>query len=201
MQPKCELKIFLQGGGVAGAHSTMDSTLASLPAAPGSILSVPKIFFGISWCWWDLSTAGHSLETMDSANKCLIVEETHLVLASGKLVLQNKEKNPRFARHRYQFESASRRMTSVSSTGRSSVHCSFSAPTNNLPRKLTPDIFDLSLTHTRPRSNSLPTSPVSYWHVGAMTIVQNINLLAKYQSFLKSSFCVFLSLFCLRQYS
>ena len=143
-------KDFLKGGGVAGAHSTMDSTLASLPAAPGSILSVPKIFFGISWCWWDLSTAGHSLETKDSANKCLIVEETHLVLASGKLVLQNKEKIPRFARHRYQFESASRRMTSFSSTGRSFcplfVFCTNQQPSEETDTRYFWSVFDTHST-------------------------------------------------------
>jgi hypothetical protein len=51
-----------QGKGLelGGPHSTMDSTLASHPAAPGSILGVPKIFLeiinyslGISSCCRD----------------------------------------------------------------------------------------------------------------------------------------------------
>ena len=39
---KMKTKKFDQGFG--GPHSTVDSILASRPAAPGSILSVPKIF-------------------------------------------------------------------------------------------------------------------------------------------------------------
>ena len=35
---------FIKKTNVGGPHSTVDSILASLPAAPGSILGIPKIF-------------------------------------------------------------------------------------------------------------------------------------------------------------
>ena len=39
-----EINKDLQGGGVGGPHSTVDSILASHPVAPGSIHSIPKDF-------------------------------------------------------------------------------------------------------------------------------------------------------------
>ena len=44
----------------------------------------------ISWCRRDLSTAVHCLVCVDSAWKSLILDQTHLVLASGKLVLEKQ---------------------------------------------------------------------------------------------------------------
>ena len=58
------------GGGGAAAAKLWGSILASHPAAPGSILGIPK--------------SGQRLENVD---------RTHLVLASGKLVLQKTENN------------------------------------------------------------------------------------------------------------
>ena len=73
-------------------HSTVDIILASCPAALGSILSVLKIFFRISWCCWGLLTAVHCLEC-GQCKKSTIVDRTHLVVASGKLVLVNVVRN------------------------------------------------------------------------------------------------------------
>ena len=54
----------------------MDRVLASRPAALGSILIIPEFF------WTHLSTA----QTVQS----LVVNQTHLLLVSGQLVLQKK---------------------------------------------------------------------------------------------------------------
>ena len=70
------------------------SIFASHPAAPGSILSVPKVYFDVADIYrqqW-LEGSGKRLENVDG---------TILVLASGKFVLQKKHLNfspcsPRF---------------------------------------------------------------------------------------------------------
>ena len=69
-----------------GAHSTVECILTSHPAAPGSILSVPKIFSEFLDVT-EIYRQQCSAQSVDSA-KSLIVECTHLVLACGKLVLQ-----------------------------------------------------------------------------------------------------------------
>ena len=49
-------------GPSGGLHGSVDSILASRLTALGSILSVPKFFFGKSWCCWDLLTKVHRLQ-------------------------------------------------------------------------------------------------------------------------------------------
>ena len=64
-----------------GPHSTMDSVLASHPAAPGLILGIPKKFSlreFFSWYSRDLLTALHCL--FSGQCRSLIVDRTHLVL-------------------------------------------------------------------------------------------------------------------------
>ena len=56
-------------------HSTMDSVLALHPATPASILGSPNFFLLI-------------LLFIDRGQRLDNVNRTHLVLASGKLVLQ-----------------------------------------------------------------------------------------------------------------
>ena len=68
--------------GHGGPHSTMDSVLASHPAAMGSILHVPKNN-SMMQRFID-SPAENRGQRLDNGNR------THLVLASGKLVLQTK---------------------------------------------------------------------------------------------------------------
>ena len=60
-------------------HGTVDRVLASRPAALGSILIIPEFF------WTHLSTA----QTVQS----LVVNQTHLLLVSGQLVLQKNLTN------------------------------------------------------------------------------------------------------------
>ena len=67
-------------------HSTMDSVLASRPAAPGLILMVPECFQRNIRCCRDLSTAHSKQWTVQS----LLVDQTVLELVSGKLVLHKK---------------------------------------------------------------------------------------------------------------
>ena len=66
-------------GSYVGPPSTVDSILASLPAAPGSILGIPKNF--------SLDAAESDSTGCNSGQRLDNVNLTHLVLASGKLVL------------------------------------------------------------------------------------------------------------------
>ena len=72
-----------------GAHSTMDSILASQPAVLGSILSAPEdLLITESYSLGVAEIHGQRLAyRVDSAKR---VDQTHLVLVRGKLVLQKR---------------------------------------------------------------------------------------------------------------
>ena len=67
-------------------HSTIDSILASHPAAPGSVLGVPKNLSLLMLLRFIDSTAWNSGQRLYQVNR------THLVLASGKVVPQKTYK-------------------------------------------------------------------------------------------------------------
>ena len=67
----------------------MDSVLASHPAAPGSILGVPKDLF-ISYGYLVFDVAEINQRQFLECGKLEYVDRTHLVLVRGKLVLQKK---------------------------------------------------------------------------------------------------------------
>ena len=69
-----------------GPHITMDCVLASHPAAPGLILRVPKnVSWDVAEIYWP------ALLLTGDRQKLYNFNWTHLVLASGKLALQNKD--------------------------------------------------------------------------------------------------------------
>ena len=61
-------------------HSTVDSILSSRPPGQGLLLGKE-----------DLSTGVHHLVCVQ-CKKCVMVDQTHRVLTSGKLVPQNRER-------------------------------------------------------------------------------------------------------------
>ena len=63
-------------------HSTVDSILASRPAALGSILGVPKIF---SWKILDVVEIYQQRALLRQCNKSLIVDRTHPVVVRAVL--------------------------------------------------------------------------------------------------------------------
>ena len=75
-----------------GPHSTVDITLASCPAAMGLILSVLKIFFQNFLMLLRFIDSSLLLRVW-IVQKSMIVDQTHLVLASGKLVLVHVVRN------------------------------------------------------------------------------------------------------------
>ena len=71
---------------MGGRHST--EVAFALPTQPSQVqLSAFPI-----QCYWDLSTAALLRDRVDSA-KSLVVDQTHLVLVFGKLVVQKKISN------------------------------------------------------------------------------------------------------------
>ena len=69
-----------------GAVQHRGSVLATHPAAPGLILGVPKIFFLLMQLSFICCT------TQNSRQRLYNVNQTHIVLASGRLVLRKKLK-------------------------------------------------------------------------------------------------------------
>ena len=74
---------FIKHGG--GQHSTVVAFMLHNPAAPGSNLGVTKIF---SERFFSLLDVAELIDSKDSANKSLIVNQTHPVLV--RAVLQKK---------------------------------------------------------------------------------------------------------------
>ena len=75
-----------------GPHRTVDSILASRPAAPGSILCVPKIFLELSWKILDVVEIYQQRALLRQWTvQSLIVDRTHPALV--RAVLQKRRLN------------------------------------------------------------------------------------------------------------
>ena len=99
------LKKFVSG---VGLPSTVGSILASLPAAPGLIFGIPNFFQRKIQCCQYLSYL--YLSAGEWTEQSLIVDQTHLVLVSGKLVQQKIQK--RFEKNFFQNKKVRRRRKS-----------------------------------------------------------------------------------------